>query len=104
MDPTRQQQQDDLELRSKLLYGNKYRLAIGNFIGQNKLVTARHVAKELRLADSVVRPELLRLTDAQVLTALPSTGRERYYERVDDPFWEYCVQEVAKFQGGAAKE
>ena len=87
----------DLEERSKLLFGNRHRLRIGDCVAQRTLVTAREVAAELRLADSVVRAELLRLADAGLLVALPSVQKERFFEQVPDPFWAYCREEVARF-------
>ena len=87
----------DLEERSKLLFGNRHRLRIGDCVAQRTLVTAREVAAELRLADSVVRAELLRLADAGLLIALPSVQKERFFEQVPDPFWAYGREEVARF-------
>jgi DNA-binding transcriptional ArsR family regulator len=87
----------DLEERSKLLFGNRHRLRIGDCVAQRNLVTAREVAAELRLADSVVRAELLRLAEAGLLIALPSVQKERFFEQVPDPFWAYCREEVARF-------
>jgi DNA-binding transcriptional ArsR family regulator len=87
----------DLEERSKLLFGNRHRLRIGNCVARRTLVTAREIASELRLADSVVRAELLRLAAAGLLVALPSVQKERYFELVADPFWDYCREEVARF-------
>ncbi len=89
----------DLETRSKLLFGNRHRLRIGECVARRNLVTAREIAAELRLADSVVRAELLRLVEAGLLTALPSVQKERYYELTADPFWAYCREEVARFAG-----
>ena len=87
----------DLEERSKLLFGNRHRLRIGDCVAQRTLVTAREVASELHLADSVVRAELLRLAAAGLLVALPSVQKERYFELVPDPFWAYCREEVTRF-------
>ena len=87
----------ELEERSKLLFGNRHRLRIGNCVAQRNLLTAREVAAELRLADSVVRAELLRLAEAGLLVALPSVQKERFFEQVPDPFWAYCREEVARF-------
>ena len=91
----------DLETRSKLLFGNRHRLRIGECVARRTLVTAREVAAELRLADSVVRAELLRLADAELLHSLPSVQKERYFELVPDPFWAYCREEVARFADAA---
>jgi DNA-binding transcriptional ArsR family regulator len=88
-----------LEERSKLLFGNRHRLRIGDCIASKTLVTAREIASQLHLADSVVRAELLRLADAGLLHALPSVQKERFYEMVVDPFWDYCREEVARFGG-----
>jgi hypothetical protein len=87
----------DLEERSKLLFGNRHRLRIGDCVARRNLLTAREVAAELRLADSVVRAELLRLSDAGLLVPLPSVQKERFFEQVPDPFWAYCREEVARF-------
>jgi hypothetical protein len=87
----------DLEERSKLLFGNRHRLRIGDCVAQRTLLTAREVAAELRLADSVVRAELLRLVEAGLLIALPSVQKERFFERAADPFWAYCREEVTRF-------
>ncbi|MDQ1465650.1 MAG: hypothetical protein QOH10_65 [Actinomycetota bacterium] len=87
----------DLEERSKLLFGNRHRLRIGDCVAQRTLVTAREIAAHLRLADSVVRAELLRLADAGLLIAMPSVQKERFFETVADPFWAYCREEVARF-------
>jgi DNA-binding transcriptional ArsR family regulator len=87
----------NLEERSKLLFGNRHRLRIGDCIAAKTLVTAREIASQLHLADSVVRAELLRLADAGLLTPLPSVQKERFFETVIDPFWDYCREEVARF-------
>jgi hypothetical protein len=87
----------NLEERSKLLFGNRHRLRIGNCIAPRNLVTAREVASELHLADSVVRAELLRLAEAGLLIAMPSVQKERFFETVLDPFWDYCREEVTRF-------
>jgi DNA-binding transcriptional ArsR family regulator len=87
----------NLEDRSKLLFGNRHRLRIGDCLASKTLVTAREVASQLHLADSVVRAELLRLSDAGLLHALPSVQKERFFETVVDPFWDYCREEVARF-------
>ena len=94
----------DLEERSKLLFGNRHRLRIGDCVAQRNLVTAREVASELRLADSVVRAELLRLAAAGLLVALPSVQKERYFEMVEDPFWAYCREEVTRFAIQSAQD
>ena len=59
--------------------------------------TTDEIASQLHLADSVVRAELLRLADAGLLHSLPSVQKERFYEMVIDPFWDYCREEVARF-------
>jgi hypothetical protein len=87
----------NLEERSKLLFGNRHRLRIGDCIAPRTLLTAREIASELHLADSVVRAELLRLAEAGLLIALPSVQKERFFETVADPFWAYCREEVARF-------
>lgn len=50
------------------------------------LFTTRMVAASTGLADSVVRPVILRLVDAEIVTRLPrlSTGRSAQYFRVLD--------------------
>jgi hypothetical protein len=78
-------------------------LRIGDCIATRTLVTARELAAELRLADSVVRAELLRLADAGLLNALPSVAKERFFEQVPDPFWAYCREEVARFGAQASQ-
>lgn len=93
----------NLEERSKLLFGNRHRLRIGDCIASRTLLTAREIASELHLADSVVRAELLRLTEAGLLVSLPSVQKERFYETVADPFWAYCREEVARFGNVAAQ-
>ncbi len=86
----------DLRERSKLLFGNRYRLEIGEMIARSSVVTAREIARDLGLADSVVRAELLRLSAAGLLVPSPMPTRERYYERVADPFWDYCAAELMR--------
>mgnify|MGYP000917581513 CR=1 FL=1 len=50
------------------------------------LLTTRWVAASTGLADSVVRPVMLRLVEAEILTRLPrmSAGRSAQYFRIDD--------------------
>lgn len=81
--------------RSGLLYGNRYRLEVGAYIAENKVVTVREIAAHLGVADSLVRPNLTRLKDAGLVQAIPKSDRHQYFERREDPYFEVCRREVA---------
>lgn len=77
--------------RSAALFNNRYfadvavhALAVSSH-GED-LFTARMIASETGLADSVVRPVLLRMVDAEVLERLPRAGggRSAQYYAVKD--------------------
>jgi hypothetical protein len=81
-----------LRMHSKLLFGSSYRLQVSAHIARHeRVVSVREVARELGVADSIVRSEFLRLAEAGLLLALPRTGPSQYYERLDSPFWEFCA-------------
>ncbi len=81
--------------RSAALFGNRFFAevvaAIDRLSGaEDALVTTRRVAHELVLSDSLVRPVMLRLHAAGLLTDLPREGGSRstlLYQVRRGPFW-----------------
>ncbi|MGL5826774.1 MAG: hypothetical protein ACRCYU_18485 [Nocardioides sp.] len=78
-------------LRSSAMFNNRYFaecaahvVAVSN--GGQDMITVRQVAARSGLADSLVRPVLLRLAEARVLEKLPRMGggRSPQYYRVLD--------------------
>jgi hypothetical protein len=67
--------------RSAALFNNRYFseviLAANQLATEDDLVTTRHIAAATGLADSLVRPVLLRLVDADMLDRLPKVGGSR---------------------------
>jgi hypothetical protein len=68
--------------RSAALFNNRYFVdvvtAIGQLVGDTgDLVTTRQVASATGLADSLVRPVMLRLEAARLMTRLPRIGSTR---------------------------
>lgn len=69
-------------VRSFALYNNRYFAAVAEELFRISnagadMVTTRMVASSSGLADSIVRPVLLRLVDAEILRKLPRSGAGR---------------------------
>lgn len=71
------------------MLGNRHRLEIVRAIADRAegRVSARRLALELGLADSLVQPELKRLSGLGLLRPLPKRGAELLYQRRQFKFW-----------------
>jgi DNA-binding MarR family transcriptional regulator len=80
---------DPIRRFSKAVLGNRHRLEIARAIAEETKgrVSARRLARELGLADSLVQPELKRLSALGLLRPLPKRGAELFYERRQFKFW-----------------
>ena len=77
--------------RSFALFNNRHMADVAEHalkvaVSSDGLLTTRWIAASTGLADSVVRPVMLRLVEAEILTRLPrmSAGRSAQYFRIDD--------------------
>jgi hypothetical protein len=85
--------------RSFALFNNRYLCDVVIAINElapppDGLVTTRQVASHTGLVDSIVRPVLMRLVDADIMARLPRLGgpRSPQFFRVDDSqSWEHLI-------------
>lgn len=86
---------------SKLLLGNLDRLEVGVAIALSPdgLVNATDLQAELGLAQSRVRSQLVTMTNAGLLVALPRAGFKRWYERQESTFWRSCLDLYEEWRG-----
>jgi DNA-binding MarR family transcriptional regulator len=84
----------EVQLISKLLFGNQNRLVVAAAIAEAEpgTIYARHIAESIGIVDAYVGPQLAVFEKAGLLVRLPKIGGERivYFERRDSSFWELC--------------
>jgi hypothetical protein len=89
--------------RSAALFGNRFVVDVVLAISQiaptaETFVTTRMVASKTTLGDSLVRPVMLRLQRAGILSQLPRSGGPRsmlYYQVGQGPLWDALVRTCA---------
>jgi hypothetical protein len=81
--------------RSKLLFGNSDRVEVVTAIATSKsdIVNATELCKRLPgWQNNRVRAQLIALSGAGLLEALPRADRSIWYERRQLKFWDACVE------------
>ena len=78
---------------SKAVFGNRDRLEVAVAIARSDgFVNATDLCRELDLAQSRIRNQLVALADVGLLVSasLGADERKRWYGRKTSPFWELC--------------
>jgi hypothetical protein len=72
----------------------------------NNVVCAADLEKELGLANNRVRTQLIALSDAGVLTALPPGRGDRivWYQRRESPLWDLSVALYEDWSGRSSPD
>lgn len=97
---------ESLRSRSAAVFGNRYLVevvaaAVASASGPEDVLTVRMLAQRAGLADSVVRPVVKRLVEAQLLQPLPQERpRGPNYHRIrrDDGIWDTLAHTCALLQ------
>jgi len=94
---------EQIRQRSKQIFGNLDRLdvAVAVALSEDGVVNATDLSWSLQIANNRVRAQLLALTELGFLQ--PDEGgdsRKRQYLRLDDPFWETCLDLYRRWSEG----
>lgn len=90
---SREDPREQLRHFSKLVFGNKDRLEVAAAIARSPdgFVNATDLQRELQLAQSRVRNQLVAFAEAGLLSTFPKAGPKLWYQRLDSPLWDTCL-------------